>query len=219
MGEEQDILGGVQQLAQLFQTAQTTGPLGVLSGLQAQPRQAEPELYAVNTGAEFKVTPIFDPSGQALRFKLDYVAANRVQEPIGTANPQLSRIERHTINTEVQLSNMELREITRFEADAALGIPTRKSGGIPLLNEIPYVKEVPLIGYFVRKGGHNAVMQESIIFGQTTTYPTISDLMGLELPSREMKDSGENPQTKTAESNGQPAGTAESGKVLNAKKP
>jgi len=183
LGEEQDILGGIQQLAQLFTAAQTAGPLGLISGLQALPRNPPPELFAVNTGAEFRVTPIFDPSGQALRFKLDYVAANRIQQPIGSTTQELPHIERHTINTEVQLSNMELREITRFEANAALGIPTTKSGGIPLLNEIPFVKEVPLIGYFVRKAGRNAVMQESIIFGQTTTYPTISDLLDLEISS------------------------------------
>jgi hypothetical protein len=190
LGQDQDILGAVTQLAQLYTQGQTLGPLGLLPALQALPRKPGPELYAVNTGAEFKVTPIFDPSGQALRFQLDYIAANRVQEPTGTKDPQLSRIERHTINTEVQLSNMELREVTRFESDAALGIPTHKSGGFPLLNEIPGIKEVPLIGYFVRRAGHNAVMQESIIFGQTTTYPTISDLLGLEVGSD--SDGGEN---------------------------
>jgi len=203
LGQDQDILGAVTQLAQLYAQEQTLGPLGMLPALQALPRKPGPELYAVNTGAEFKVTPIFDPSGQALRFQLDYIAANRVQEPTGTKDPQLSRIERHTINTEVQLSNMELREVTRFEADAALGIPTRKTGGIPLLNEIPGIKEVPLIGYFVRRAGHNAVMQESIIFGQTTTYPTISDLLGLEVGSDSGGETtGSNaPATRTADSN------------------
>jgi hypothetical protein len=197
-------------LAQLYSQGQTLGPLGLLPALQALPRKPGPELYAVNTGAEFKVTPIFDPSGQALRFQLDYIAANRVQEATGTKDPQLSRIERHTINTEVQLSNMELREVTRFESDAALGIPTRKSGGIPLLNEIPGIREIPLIGYFVRRAGHNAVIQESIIFGQTTTYPTISDLLGLEVGS-DSDDDGEitnaKPDNLTADINSGPPGT------------
>src|SRR5205807_6426798 len=34
-----------------------------------------------------------------------------------------------------------------------------------------------------------AVLQESIIFGQTITYPTISDLLGLELPPPPQSDS------------------------------
>jgi hypothetical protein len=209
LGQDQDILGAVTQLAQLYAQGQTLGPVGMLPALQALPHKPGPELYAVNTGAEFKVTPIFDPSGQALRFQLDYIAANRVQEPIATKNPQLSRIERHTINTEVQLSNMELREVTRFESDAALGIPTRKSGGIPLLNEIPGIKEIPLIGYFVRHAGHNAVMQESIIFGQTTTYPTISDLLGLEIGS-DLDGGGNpnaNPNNRSADINSGPPDT------------
>ncbi|MET2736294.1 hypothetical protein ABXT16_12685, partial [Staphylococcus epidermidis] len=77
-------------------------------------REGPPELYGITTGAVFQVTPIFDPSGQALRFQFDHVQNNHIREPNGTVNPQLPRIERHTINTEVQLSNMELREVSRF---------------------------------------------------------------------------------------------------------
>ena len=180
VGDQEDILSGIQQLAQLYATVQSGGALAALGALQQQPREPRPEIYALNTGNKFQVTPIFDPSGQALRFKFDFVATANLQEPNGTMNTQMARIERHTINTEVQLSNLETREISRFEVNARLGLPTTYWGGIPVLKDIPHVRPwVPLIGWFVRKGGSNASAQQSVIFGQTTIYPTIGALIEL----------------------------------------
>ena len=180
VGEEQNILQSVQQLAQIFLATQTAGPLGLLGALDKQPREAPPEIYGINSGNTFQVTPIFDPSGQALRFKFDFVGITRIQEPNGTTSRQLSRIERHTVNTEVQLSNLEIREISRFESNARIGRPTEYSGGLPIIKDIPKVRPfLPLLGWFVRKGGKAAVLQQSLIFGQTTMYPTISDIMDL----------------------------------------
>jgi hypothetical protein len=180
IGEEQNILQSVQQLAQIYTTAQTGGLLGTLGALDKQPREPPPEIYGINSGNNFQVTPIFDPSGQALRFKFDFVGATRIQEPNGTTSPQLSRIERHTVNTEVQLSNLELREISRFESNARIGLPTTYSGGLPIIKDIPKIRPyLPLLGWFVRKGGKAAVVQQSLIFGQTTMYPTVADIMDL----------------------------------------
>jgi hypothetical protein len=180
VGTEQDILSGVQQLAQLYATVQSGGALAALGALQQQPREPQPEIVALTTGNKFEVTPVFDPSGQALRFKFDFVASSLVQEPNGSTDPQFPRIERHTVNTEVQLSNLETREISRFESDARLGRPVLYSGGIPILKDIPYLRPwVPLVGWFVRKAGSNAIAQQSVIFGQTTMYPTIGTLIDL----------------------------------------
>jgi len=180
LGEETDILQSLLQLGEVFVAAKTGGPIAALNSLNAQKREAPPEIYALNTGSQFKVTPIFDPSGQALRFQFDYVSGTQIREPNGTTNPQLPRIERHNINTEVQISNMEMREISRFEANSKLGIPTTYSGGVPILKDIPYVRPwVPLLGWFVRKKGEAAASQESVIFGQTTIYPTIADIADL----------------------------------------
>jgi hypothetical protein len=182
VGDTQNILAAFQQLGQLIASGQAGGPLGILSGLNRLPQGDTTELYGLTTNGTFQVTPIFDPSGQALRFKLDQVFANVIREPDGTVNPQLARIERHTVNTEVQLSNLELREVSRFNSNSRLGLPVRKFGGIPILNNIPYVREVPLIGWFVRKSGKSAVTQQSLIFGQTTIYPTIGDILDLLKP-------------------------------------
>ena len=180
LGEETDILEGVQQLANLYLAGQTGNALSILGGLKALPQKNAAELYGLTTGGVFKVTPIFDPSGQALRFQFDHVSGTLVREPDGTVNPQLPRVERHTVNTEVQLSNMELREVSRFNANARLGIPTRTWGGLPIFNSIPWIRRnVPLIGWFVKKGGDAPFVQQSLIFGQTTMYPTIGDIMDL----------------------------------------
>lgn len=180
LGQETDIIEGVQQLANLYLAGQTGNVLSILGGLNALPRRDASELYGLTTGGVFKVTPIFDPSGQALRFQFDHVSATMVREPDGTVNPQLPRVERHTINTEVQLSNMELREVSRFNANARLGLPTRTAGGLPLLNSVPWIRRnVPLLGWFVKKGGSAPFVQQSLVFGQTTMYPTIGDLMDL----------------------------------------
>jgi hypothetical protein len=180
VGEQEDILTGVMQLAQLYATVQSGGALAALGALQEQPREPQPEIYALTTGNKFQVTPVFDPTGQALRFKFDFVASSKLQEPNGTTNPQMPRIERHTVNTEVQLSNLETREISRFEVNSKLGLPTTYWGGLPIFKDIPGFRPwVPLIGWFVRKGGSNASAQQSVIFGQTTMYPTISSIVDL----------------------------------------
>lgn len=179
LGEETDILQSVQQLAQVVQAGQIGGALGAFGSLNALPRNDVTEIYGLTTQSQFKVTPIFDPTGQTLRFKFDYVAANLITEPDGTTNPQLPRIERHTVNTEVELNNLELREISRFDSNSKIGIPTRKWGGIPLIKDLPGMSHVPLLGWFVRKTGNAAVIQQSMIFGQTTMYPTIGDMLEL----------------------------------------
>jgi hypothetical protein len=194
LGEETDILQGIQQIANLIMAGQTAGPLGILGGLNALPRRDSTELYGLTTGGTFKVTPIFDPSGQALRFQLDQVSATMIREPDGTVNPQMPRVERHTVNTEVQLSNMELREVSRFNANARLGIPTRTWGGLPIFNSFPWVRRnVPLFGWFVRKRGDAPFVQQSLIFGQTTMYPTIGDIMDL-LRNPDSSDAEEGPR-------------------------
>ena len=163
--------------------------LAAIGALQQHPHEPAPEIYALTTGNQFKVTPIFDPTGQALRFKFDFVSTTNLQEPNGTTNPQLPRVERHTVNTEVQLSNLETREISRFESNAKLGLPETFWGGIPILKDIPGIRHnkwFPLVGWFVRKAGSNSSAQQSVIFGQTTIYPTISTIVSLL--------SGQNPQ-------------------------
>jgi hypothetical protein len=180
LGEEQNLLQALQQIAQLSLAAQTGNALGVLGAFQARTGdEPQPEIYGISTGNAFQVTPIFDPTGQALRFRFDFVGATRIREPDDTRNPRLARIERHSVNTEVQLGNLEIREVSRFEANARLGLPTRYWGGLPILKDIPGLRPVPFIGWFIRRGGKAAVTQQSLIFAQTTMSPTIGDILEL----------------------------------------
>ena len=180
VGQETNLIQGLQSIAQIALASQSAGVLGGLSQLKVSgSREAPPEIYGITSGSAFQVTPIFDPTGQALRFKFDFVDATLVREPRGTVNPAIPRVQRHTVNTEVQLSNLELREVSRFESDAKIGIPTTYWGGLPLLKDLPGVRPIPLIGWFVRRKGSNAIAQRSLIFGQTTMSPTIEDILDL----------------------------------------
>lgn len=180
VGETTNIIQGLQSIAQIALAAQQGNILGGIDalGASAKPDNAA-EIYGITSGSAFQVTPIFDPTGQALRFKFDFVDATLVREPRGTTNPRLPRVERHSVNTEVQLANMEIREVSRFETNAKIGLPTTYWGGLPLLKDLPGVRPIPLIGWFVRRKGSNAIAQRSLIFAQTTMSPTIGDILDL----------------------------------------
>lgn len=154
------------------------GVLGLADILSGQAPEQKGDIYSINSGNLFKVTPIFDPSGQALRFKFDFTATTNVQDASG-ATPPLPRVERHTVNTEVQLTNLEFREISRFESNARVGSGDVRQGGIPILKELPLLRDLPLIGYYSRRNASAASRQESLIFAQTSIYPTVSDLVDL----------------------------------------
>ena len=180
VGEETNLIQGLQSISQIALAAQTGNALGALSQLKSSGNEKDAaEIYGITSGSAFQVTPIFDPTGQALRFKFDFVDTTLVREPRGTTNPRIPRVERHTVNTEVQLANLEIREVSRFESDAKVGIPTKYWGGLPLVKDIPGIRPVPLIGWFVRRKGSNAIAQRSLIFAQTTMSPTIGDILDL----------------------------------------
>jgi hypothetical protein len=180
VGQETNLIQGLQQIAQLTLDAKTgnipgvLGRFGTMAGLDAGA-----EIFGITSGSAFQVTPIFDPTGQALRFRFDFVDTTLVREPRGTVNPRIPRIERHTVNTEVQLANLEIREVSRFESDSKIGIPTTYRGGLPILKDIPGLRPIPLIGWFIRRKGSNAIAQRSLIFAQTTMSPTIGDILDL----------------------------------------
>lgn len=208
VGEERNVLEAARQLTSLFGIAGKSlatgatgkvsalagGPLGaaastiqtaqdVFNALDQLPRDAQPTVYGIATGNLFQVTPVIDPSGQALRFRFDLVSATQIREPDDTIDPMLPRIERHSVNTEVHLADQEIRLISQFQANSRLGIGTQRSGGIPVLKYIPGVREVPLIGWFVRRGGRAAQTQQSFIFCQTTMYPTLSEVLDVAVQS------------------------------------
>lgn len=174
-----DLLDDAVKLSEGLATPLTGKPL-FNNPLFSKPQlETAPKLYNVNSGDSFQVSPIIDPSGQALRFRLEYLATNRIKEPDGSIDRQLPRIESNRMITEMQLSSMEVREIARFDANVQVGIPTHYTGGVPVLRDIPLLREIPLIGWFSKRGGKAAVSQHSIIIGQSIIYPTIGDITAL----------------------------------------
>jgi len=174
-----DILNETLQLTQIYLAFQTGGVSALLGASPGLPKEAPPSIYAVTAGNTFQVTPFVDPSGQALRFAFDYVAQTPIREPDGTVDPRLPRVQRHTVNTEVQLSNLELRDISEYSANFQVGTPRRLSGGIPILRDLPVLREIPIIGWFQKTDSRDAVAVHSLIFAQTTVYPTIEDMVNL----------------------------------------
>ena len=177
LGEEINALDEVMLALQLSTAVQTGGASAALQGLKRRPKDKPKTVYGLGTGSTFTLTPIIDPSGQALRFNLDYTTGTQVREPDGTGSPQFSTIERHTINTEVQIANMELVEISRFEASSRLGLPRRTTGGLPVLRHISVLKEIPLIGWFTLRRGSAATIQRSMVFGHMTMFTTIETVL------------------------------------------
>jgi hypothetical protein len=168
----------------------TTANIGIVSLLSsllgtpnAEPQTVAGQMYSISSGNLYKITPIFGPSGQGMRFNFDFAGTTRLREPMGTTNPLVPRIDRHTINTEVGLANLEMRQISSFDTNYQLGMPKQRTGGMPLLNMLPGVKDIPIVGYFSERGGQAPVRQKSIILAQSVLYPTVGDIVGLMLDS------------------------------------
>ncbi|MEN6548583.1 MAG: hypothetical protein ABFE07_21260, partial [Armatimonadia bacterium] len=174
-----DALAELEQAVQIYAAAQSAGLLGGIWAGKGLPQERGPEMYSLTSRGGLQVTPIVDPSGQALQFRFDHVSNNMVREPNGTVNPKIPRVERHTVNTDVQLSSMEIREISRYAVNSRLGLPTERSGGLPILRHVPILKELPIIGWFKRRSAKAGSVQESIVLGQATVFPTILEMSNL----------------------------------------
>ncbi|HEY0073279.1 MAG TPA: hypothetical protein VGB77_04185 [Abditibacteriaceae bacterium] len=208
LGRETDAILGAQTLLDLGKMGLggATGVLGTAAAVtqgtlkiaKQLPPEKNPELYGLETGGSFTILPVIDPSGQALRFRFDYVLNTPVHDPKGTVNPQMPTLTQ-TTNTEVQLSNLEIRSIADFDATVQLGLTERYKGGIPILNDIPGIQKLPLIGWFNFTRGKAPIAQKSILVGQATIYPTIGDLTNLLTPlgPRRIGGAGDNKEASS----------------------
>ena len=59
-----------------------------------------------------------------------------IREPVRADEKHLGRVKRHFLNTQVQTSSYELREVSRYQV--ALKV-ARTGQGVPLLQDIPVV--------------------------------------------------------------------------------
>jgi hypothetical protein len=130
-----------------------------------------PAIYKFETGTGFEIRPVLSPDGQSVVFHFQYMYTTNVREPVRADEKHLGRVKRHFVDTDVQLGNYELREISRYLV--ALKV-SRTSRGVPGLEDIPG------LGILFRPlPSAESSLQENIILGQSTIFPTLFDLMGL----------------------------------------
>ncbi len=70
----------------------------------------DPAVYKFETGTGFEIRPVIQPDGQAVVFDFNYMYTTQIREPVRADEKHLGRVKRHYIDTDVQLSNFELRE-------------------------------------------------------------------------------------------------------------
>lgn len=131
----------------------------------------EPSVFKLETGTGFQLRPVVQPDGDSVIYDFDYMYTTTIREPVRADEKHLGRIKRHFVHTAVQTSSFELREISRYMV--ALKV-SRTSRGVPLLEEIPFLGAA-----FKPAPSDESSIQQNIILGQTTVYPTLFDLMGL----------------------------------------
>lgn len=131
----------------------------------------DPAIYKFETGTGFEIRPVIQPDGQAVVFDFNYMYTTNVREPVRADEKHLGRVKRHFIDTDVQLGNFELREVSRYTVALKA---SRTARGVPLL------EDAPVIGVLFRPlPSAESSLQQNIIMAQATIFPTLFDLMGL----------------------------------------
>ncbi len=131
----------------------------------------DPAVYKFETGTGYEIRPVISPDGQSVVFHFNYMYTTNVREPVRGDEKHLGRIKRHFVDTDVQLGNYELREVSKYLVALKA---SRTSRGVPLLEDIPG------LGVLFRPlPSAESSLQENIILAQATVFPTLFDLMGL----------------------------------------
>jgi hypothetical protein len=131
----------------------------------------DPAIYKLETGTGFEIRPVLSPDGQAVVFNFNYMYTTNVREPVRADEKHLGRVDRHFINTDVQLSNYELREVSKYQVAAKIA---RTGKGVPLLQDVPGIGRL-----FRPLPSAESSLQQNLIYAQSTIFPTLFDLMGL----------------------------------------
>jgi hypothetical protein len=131
----------------------------------------DPAVYKFETGTGYEIRPVISPDGQAVVFNFDYMYTTDLREPVRADEKHLGRVKRHFVHTDVQLSNYEMREVSKYWVSLKAA---RTSQGVQLLQDIPGVGVL-----FRPLPSAQSSLQENLIYAQTAIFPTLFDLMGL----------------------------------------
>ncbi len=132
---------------------------------------ADPAIYKFETGTGYEIRPVLSPDGQAVVFGFDYMYTTDVREPVRADEKHLGRVKRHLLHTDVQLSNFELREVSKYWVSIKAA---RTSKGVSLLQDIPVAGAL-----FRPAPSASSSLQQNLIYAQAAIFPTLFDLMGL----------------------------------------
>lgn len=131
----------------------------------------DPAIYKFETGTAFEIRPVIQPDGDSIVYDFNYMYTTNVREPVRADEKHLGRIKRHFIDTQVQTSSFEMREVSRYQVALKVARTTR---GVPLFEDIPG------LGVLFRPApSAESSLQQNIILAKSTVYPTLFDLMGL----------------------------------------
>ena len=114
---------------------------------------------------------MIQPDGQAVVFDFDYMYTTKIREPVRADEKHLGRVKRHFIHTDVQLSNFEMREVSRYTVALRA---SRTAKGAPLLEDLPVAGKL-----FRPLASDEKSLQQNLVMAQATIFPTLFDLMGL----------------------------------------
>ena len=105
-------------------------------------------------------------------FDFNYMYTTNVREPVRADEKHLGRVKRHFIDTDVQLSNFELREVSRYNVALKAA---RTSRGVPLLEDIPVAGALfrPLASD-EKSLQQNLIMAQATIFSDTVRFDGVA---------------------------------------------
>lgn len=146
---------------------------------------------SVSVGDEISLTPIIQPDGASVAFHLLYTHTPR-RESNGK-KPASGGVERHLIEANVNIANLELQEVSRFRV--ALDIDEQGRG-------IPLLKDIPVAGALFRpRRAAASTTQENVILVEAVIYPTAMAMSGkgwLTSDAAEMCDTAKPPAANCA---------------------
>ncbi|MBY0587987.1 type II and III secretion system protein [bacterium] len=157
--------------------ARAAGPGGTLladalrlqqAGNQLDQLAPPPNNYRVESGNEVEITPIIQPDGQSISYRLHYPYSTMLSSPVGSGEPP--SVVKHFIDTQVQTSNYEMQEVSRFR----IGVQaSRAPRGIPVLQDIPLAGKL-----FRTRESRSENVRETMIMADAVIYPSILSVTG-----------------------------------------
>ena len=120
------------------------------------------ERTTVSVGDEISLTPVIQPDGASVAFHFVYAHTPRRDSDGKTPVP--AGVERHLVETNVNIPSLELQEVSRFRVT----LDSDEQGkGIPLLQDIPVAGAL-----FRPRRAAASTTQENIILVDAVIYPT-----------------------------------------------